>query len=95
MINRRSFLMVTIGAAAMAGGSLRLLRRAEAEFAQGHHVFDDRCEGECAGKFRAMKEAGFEAVEPMGGMNREEVIAAFRETGLAAASACRRPQRCE
>ena len=24
-------------------------------------------------KFRVMKEAGFEGVEPMGGMNREEV----------------------
>src|SRR4029434_10566018 len=39
-------------------------------------------------KFRAMKEAGFEGVEPMGGMDREEVIAAFKETGLAAASVC-------
>ena len=39
-------------------------------------------------QFRAMKEAGFEGVEPMGGMNREEVIAAFKETGLAAASVC-------
>jgi hypothetical protein len=25
-------------------------------------------------KFRAMKEAGFEGVEPMGGMKREEVM---------------------
>jgi hexulose-6-phosphate isomerase len=39
-------------------------------------------------QFRAMKEAGFEGVEPMGGMNREEVIAAFKETGLQAASVC-------
>ena len=39
-------------------------------------------------KFRAMKEAGFEGVEPMGAMNRDEVIAAFKETGLKAASVC-------
>ena len=39
-------------------------------------------------KFRAMKEAGFEGVEPMGGMNRDEVLAAFKETGLKAASVC-------
>src|SRR5258706_11127488 len=39
-------------------------------------------------KFRAMKEAGFEGVEPMGAMNRDEVIAAFKETGLQAASVC-------
>jgi hexulose-6-phosphate isomerase len=35
-----------------------------------------------------MKEAGFEGVEPMGGMNRDEVLAAFKETGLQAASVC-------
>jgi len=39
-------------------------------------------------KFRVMKEAGFEGVEPMGGMNRDEVLAAFQETGLQAASVC-------
>src|SRR5215470_3373199 len=45
-------------------------------------------EGSVLQKFRAMKEAGFEGVEPMGAMNREEVIAAFKETGLQAASVC-------
>ena len=39
-------------------------------------------------KFRAMKEAGFEGVEPMGAMNRDDVLAAFKETGLQAASVC-------
>ena len=39
-------------------------------------------------KFRAMKDAGFEGVEPMGGMNVDEVLAAFKETGLQAASVC-------
>ena len=39
-------------------------------------------------KFRAMKEAGFEGVEPMGAMDRDEVLAAFKETGLKAASVC-------
>src|SRR5881227_3369279 len=39
-------------------------------------------------KFRAMKEAGFEGVEPMGAMDRDEVLAAFKETGLQAASVC-------
>src|SRR5207247_5847179 len=37
-------------------------------------------------KFRVMKEAGLEGVEPMGAMNRDEVLAAFKETGLQAAS---------
>ena len=39
-------------------------------------------------KYRVMKEAGFEGVEPMGGMNRDEVLAALKETGLQAASVC-------
>jgi hexulose-6-phosphate isomerase len=39
-------------------------------------------------KFTAMKAAGFEGIEPMGGMNREEVVAAFKTTGLGAASVC-------
>ena len=39
-------------------------------------------------KYRVMKEAGFEGVEPMGGMNHDEVLAAFKETGLKAASVC-------
>lgn len=39
-------------------------------------------------RFRAMKEAGFDGVEPLGGMNRDEVRAAFEATGLQAASVC-------
>lgn len=39
-------------------------------------------------KFRAMKEAGFEGVEPMGAMGRDDVLAALKETGLQAASVC-------
>jgi len=44
--------------------------------------------GSVLDKFRAMKEAGFEGVEPMGGMNRDEVLTAFQATGLQAASVC-------
>jgi hexulose-6-phosphate isomerase len=39
-------------------------------------------------KFQAVKEAGFEGVEPMGGMNQEEVLKARDATGLLAASVC-------
>jgi L-ribulose-5-phosphate 3-epimerase len=39
-------------------------------------------------KFRAVRAAGFEGVEPMSHMNREEVLKAFGETGLKAASVC-------
>ncbi len=39
-------------------------------------------------KMKLVKEAGFVGVEPNGGMNREEVMAALKETGLKAASVC-------
>src|SRR5262249_20837825 len=39
-------------------------------------------------KFRAVKTAGFEGVEPMSHMNRDEVLKALDENGLKAASVC-------
>jgi L-ribulose-5-phosphate 3-epimerase len=39
-------------------------------------------------KFRAVKEAGFEGVEAMGGMSNEEVLEAARQTGLEIPSVC-------
>jgi L-ribulose-5-phosphate 3-epimerase len=39
-------------------------------------------------KFQAVKDAGFEGMEAMGGMNQEEVVKAFEATGLKAASVC-------
>jgi hexulose-6-phosphate isomerase len=88
-MNRRSFLKVTASAASMAAllppacsaASRRNLRKAIMYSTIG-------VKGSVLDKFRAMKEAGFEGVEPMGGMNREEVLAAFKATGLQAASVC-------
>jgi hexulose-6-phosphate isomerase len=89
MMDRRSFLKVTAGAAAMAAlvpygycaAPKRNLRKAIMYSTIG-------VKGSVSDKFRAMREAGFEGVEPMGGMRRDEVIAAFKETGLRAASVC-------
>src|SRR4029077_18419598 len=39
-------------------------------------------------KFKAVKAAGFEGVEPMSHMDQNEVMKAFEETGLKAASVC-------
>jgi len=39
-------------------------------------------------KFKAIKQAGFDGVEPMSHMNQDEVMKAFDETGLKAASVC-------
>jgi hexulose-6-phosphate isomerase len=39
-------------------------------------------------KFKAIKEAAFEGVEPMSHMDQDEVVKALEETGLRAASVC-------
>src|SRR5215471_16168071 len=87
-MNRRSFLKMAIGAAAAvvfapvaSAASKRNLRKAIMYSTIG-------VKGSVLEKFRAMKEAGFEGVEPMGGMDRQEVLAALKETGLQAASVC-------
>jgi hexulose-6-phosphate isomerase len=87
-MNRRSFLKITAGAAATTAflphsqaASKRNLRKAIMYSTIG-------MKGTVLEKFRAMKEAGFDGVEPLGGMNRDEVLAAFKATGLQAASVC-------
>ena len=88
-MNRRSFLKVTAGVTATAAflphtcsaAPKRQLRKAIMYSTIG-------MKGSVLDKFRAMKEAGFEGVEPMGGMNRDEVLTAFQATGLQAASVC-------
>ena len=87
-MNRRSFLKITAaGAAATAfvpsasAAPKRNLRKAIMYSTIG-------VKGSVLEKFRVMKEAGFEGVEPMGGMNRDEVLAALKETSLQAASVC-------
>lgn len=87
-MNRRSFLQLTAGAAAAAtlpslahAAPKRNLRKAIMYSTIG-------IKGTPLERLRAMKAAGFEGVEPLGGMNRDEVIAALKETGLQAASVC-------
>jgi len=44
--------------------------------------------GSLVEKYKALKAAGFEGVEPMSHMNQEEVVKALDESGLKAASVC-------
>src|SRR4051812_38939949 len=86
MINRRTFLraataIAVLGSQVLSAETKRKLRKAIMYSTIG-------VKGSVLEKFRAMKDAGFEGVEPMGGMNRDDVIAAFKETGLEAASVC-------
>ena len=89
MTNRRSFLKVTVGAAALGAlGSRGYCAAPKRKLRKAIMYSTIGVKGSVLEKFRAMKEAGFEGVEAMGGMNREEVIAAYKETGLQAASVC-------
>lgn len=88
-INRRSFLKVTVGASATTA-FLPCARPAAAGRNLHKAIMYSTIgiKGTVLEKFRAMKEAGFDGVEPLGGMNRAEVLAAFKATGLQAPSVC-------
>ena len=85
-MNRRSFLKVTAGAAATAAFLPQGLAAAPKRNLRNAIMYSTiGMKGIVLEKFRAMKEAGFEGVEPLGGMDRDEVLAAFQATGLRAA----------
>jgi hexulose-6-phosphate isomerase len=87
-MNRRTFLKSALSAAAAtvlapaaSAAAKRNLRKAIMYSTIG-------VKGSVLEKLRAMKEAGFEGVEPMSAMNRDEMLAALKETGLQTASVC-------
>src|SRR5207253_419035 len=92
LMNRRSFLkMATAGALAAAFGPAALAAstsKPKRNLRKAIMYSTIGVKGSVLEKFRVMKAAGFEGVEPMGAMNRDEVLAAFKETGLQAASVC-------
>ncbi len=91
MSNRRRFLRsLSVTTLAAASGSLlpaqetkpaRKLRKAIMGGTLGF-------KGTLIEKYKAAKEAGYEGVEPSGGMNQHEVIDALGQSGLQAASVC-------
>src|SRR4051812_15273275 len=87
-MKRRTFLKVTAGAAALAGFPSAVTAASKRNLRKAIMYSTIGVKGSVLEKFKAMKEAGFDGVEPMGAMSREEVIAAFKETGLKAASVC-------
>ena len=87
-MNRRSFLRLTAGAAAAAAIAPTALAAPKRDFRKAIMYSTIGVKGTVLEKFQAMKAAGFVGVEPMGAMNRDEVLAAFKATGLQAASVC-------
>lgn len=88
-MNRRCFLRATATAAAAAAlrpASLAAQQKRDLRKAIMYSTIGFK--GSILEKFKAMKAAGFDGVEPMGAMPRDEVLGAFKETGLKAASVC-------
>ncbi len=90
-MNRRNFVKTGAGLAAMltsmpasspaAASGKRTLHKAIMYDTVG-------LKGSVMEKFQAVKAAGFEGIEPMSHMNQQEVLAAFKESGLKPASVC-------
>lgn len=88
-MQRRTFLHLATGAAVTAALAPRIPAAAPKRALRKAIMYSTiGVTGTVLERFRAMQEAGFEGIEPLGGMNRAEVVAAFRETGLHAASVC-------
>ena len=93
-IQRRSFLRLT-GTALAAASVLPSALAAEPDVPKKRRGIKKAImlstvgmKGSVLEKFKAIKEAGFEGVEPMSHLDQDEVVKAFNETGMAAASVC-------
>jgi len=87
-MNRRTFLKTTASAAAALTFVPTSHAAPKRDLRKGIMYSTIGVKGSVLDKFKVMKAAGFEGVEPLGAMNRDEVIAALKETGLEAASVC-------
>ena len=88
-MNRRSFLKASASSLALAA-SAPLLQAAPGKrrIRKGIMWGTVGVPGSVLEKMKAIKDAGFEGVEPMGGMNQDEVVKALEATGLKAGSVC-------
>jgi len=92
-LNRREFLKVSSGALAGTALGTTSLTAADAipqkrKIKKAIMYATVGLKGSVLEKFKAIKEAGFEGVEPMSHMNQDEVMKALEENGLKAASVC-------
>jgi hexulose-6-phosphate isomerase len=90
-MNRRTFL--TMGGSALAATALSTAVGAEPEkkkrkIRKAIMYATISYNGSVLEKFKAVKAAGFEGVEPMSHMKQEEVLEALEQTGLKPASVC-------
>ena len=87
-LHRRDFLRLGGALAATALGAVRADEPKKRTIHKAIMYGTLTYKGSVLEQFRAVKAAGFEGVEPMSHMNQDEVLKAFDETGLKAASCC-------
>src|SRR2546426_425197 len=88
-MNRRTFLQSSATAlAALSLGNTGAIAARKRDLRKAIMWSTIGVKGSVLEKMQRVKTAGFAGVEPMGGMDREEVLAALKETGLQAASVC-------
>jgi hexulose-6-phosphate isomerase len=87
-MNRRTF--IALGSAATVAATLPALHAAQTKrrIRKGIMWGTVGVKGSVMEKAVAVKAAGFEGVEPMGGMNQDEMVKALEATGLKAGSVC-------
>lgn len=87
---RRDFIQKTALAGAVLGsGALHLPAQAKKRKLQKAIMWGTvGVKGTVLEKFKIVKEAGFEGVEPNGGMDQDEVVKAAEETGMKLPSVC-------
>src|SRR5947207_6735082 len=92
-LNRREFIKISSGALAAAALHSTPLTAADSvpqkrNIKKGVMYATVGVKGSVLEKFKAIKAAGFDGVEPMSHMDQDEVMKALEETGLKAASVC-------
>src|SRR5262249_7131749 len=91
-VNRRQFIARAgaglAGAALLPRPALGVGRQKKREIKKAIMYATIGYKGSVLEKFKAVRAAGFEGVEPMSDMNQDEVLRAFDATGLKPASVC-------
>jgi L-ribulose-5-phosphate 3-epimerase len=89
LVNRRNFFKTGAGLAAMIASRPTIAAKSAKRTLHKAIMYETvGIKGSVLEKFQAVKAAGFEGIEPMSHMNQQEVLAAFKATGLKPASVC-------
>lgn len=87
-MNRRTFVKTTATLSAFAAKPTLAAPSSPRKLRKGIMYATIKLDGSVLNKFKAVKAAGFDGIEPMSHMSQTEVMDAFKQTGLQPASVC-------